>query len=148
QIDPNTASFILRAQLPNTGDQLYPGELARVRVEVGVSTNALVVPTAAVQRGPDGNDYVWRVTDTPPPGARPGRGKPAHYVQMQAVTTGKEAGPSGLIVTQGLEDGDLVVTAGQFRLKNGSMVTTLKPGEVPVPPTTEEIEAAAQRSSR
>lgn len=173
QIDPDSASFKLKAEFPNTGNQLYPGQYANTRLEVSVDADALVVPTAAVQRGPDG-DYVWLVTDQPPPGtnaapeggndrnAKPGKdrrgartaaaasadGKPARYVRMQPVTIGGEAGDAGLIVTKGLKAGDLVVTAGQFRLKTGSKVTPMKPGEIPPPPTTAEIKAAAQKGGR
>jgi multidrug efflux system membrane fusion protein len=172
QIDPNTGSFQLKAQFPNANNALFPGQYANTRLEVSVDDAALVVPTAAVQRGPNG-DYVWLVTDHRPAAssadadapaasgrgfkrhrdsaaadqAKPGDGKPARYVTMQSVTTGGEAGDSGLIVTHGLKVGDLVVTAGQFRLKEGSQVTTLKPGEVPAPPTTAQIKAAAKRGS-
>lgn len=166
QIDPTSGSFKLKAEFPNTDNQLYPGAFARVQLQVSVDTDALVVPTAAVQRGPDG-EYVWLVTDVPPATAaanpapkKQGDGstpddqpagkaaKPAKYVRMQPVTTGGQAGDENLIVTKGLEDGDLVVTAGQFRLKNGTKVTPLKPGEVPAPPTTSEIKAAAQKGGR
>jgi multidrug efflux system membrane fusion protein len=138
-------------------------------LKVSTNAGALVVPTAAVQRGPNG-DYVWLITDKPPPGtekneanakagadqkARGGaRGKqqdaadnkPAKFVAMQAVVTGGEAGDNGLVVTSGLKAGDQVVTAGQFRLKQGTKVTPMKPGEVPAPPTTAEIKAAAMSS--
>jgi multidrug efflux system membrane fusion protein len=67
---------------------------------------------------------------------------------MQTVTEGNESGDSGVIITSGLKPGDLVVTAGQFRLKEGSKVTPMKPGEVPPPPTTAQIKAAAQDSGR
>jgi len=166
QIDPDSASFKLKVEFPNTNNQLFPGQYASTRLQVSVDSDALVVPTAAVQRGPDG-DYVWLVGDRPPPGssAKPegghkaGRGnrdpgkpaasdKPAKYVSMQPVTTGGEAGDAGLIVLKGLKADDLVVTAGQFRLKTGSKVTPMKPGEVPPPPTTAEIKAAAQSNGR
>jgi multidrug efflux system membrane fusion protein len=155
----------LKAEFPNAENQLFPGQYVPVRLEVGVDTGALVVPTAAVQRGPDGT-YVWLVTDHPPPGSsaepkssastgkharkptasgKPADQKPPRYVKMQAVTTGNEAGDTGLIITKGLKAGDLVVTAGQFRLKQGSKVLPMKPGEIPPPPTTTEIKAAAQK---
>lgn len=167
QIDPNTNSFKLKAEFPNGNNQLFPGQYANTRLEINVDADALVVPTAAVQRGPDG-DYVWMVTDKAPfadiaaasgqatrkrggnkaMAADAADGKPAKYVTMQQVTTGGEAGDTGLIVTKGLRAGDLVVTAGQFRLKEGSKVTPLKPGEVPPPPTTAAIKAAAQNPGR
>lgn len=168
QIDPDTGSFQLKAEFPNTNNQLFPGQYANTRLKVSVDTGALVVPAAAVQRGPNG-DYVWLITGKPPPGASssaspktsgtPHRGgyagkhgaarnKPVKYVTMQPVTTGNEAGDSGLIVTKGLKASDLVVTAGQFRLKQGSKVTPMKPGEVPAPPTTAEIKAAMSGGGR
>ncbi len=171
QIDPESGQFKLKAEFPNTHNRLYPGQYANVRLQVSVDDNALVVPVAAVQRGPNGK-YVWLVTDKPPhnpdaaagdtgggkahtgsgksgnkaaPGNHKSNGKPAKYVTMQAVTTGGEAGDTGLIITHGLKAGDLVVTAGQFRLKEGSRITPMKPGEVPAPPTTTEIKAAAKQ---
>jgi multidrug efflux system membrane fusion protein len=166
QIDPDTASFQLKVEFPNANNRLFPGQYANTRLQLSVDADALVVPTAAVQRGPDG-DYVWLVGDQPPPGAgakaegrrKAGRdkrdsaraavgNKPARYVTMQPVTTGGEAGNDGLIVLKGLKAGDLVVTAGQFRLKTGSKVTPMKPGEIPPPPTTAEIKAAAKQGGR
>ncbi len=170
QIDPNTGSFQLKAQFPNDNDALFPGQYANTRLQVSVDANALVVPTAAIQRGPNG-DYVWLITDqrpaassTAPNGSTAAAGKhrsargtdqvagnggtshpPARYVVMHAVTTGGEASDSDVIIAHGLKAGDLVVTAGQFRLKQGSQVTALQPGEVPAPPTTAQIKAAAQK---
>jgi multidrug efflux system membrane fusion protein len=163
-IDPQSASFQLKAKFPNGKKQLYPGEFANVRLKVSVDANALVVPTAAVQRGPDG-EYVWLVTDRPPggssamPAAKSGQGdhqqarRPdaktsASYVTMQPVTTGGEAGDTGLIIASGLQAGDRVVTAGQFRLKQGSAIHPLQPGQVPAPPTTAQIKAAAKHRGR
>jgi multidrug efflux pump subunit AcrA (membrane-fusion protein) len=115
---------------------------------------------------------VWLITDKPPPGTEkneanakagadkkarrgargkqqaPADNKPAKYVAMQAVVTGGEAGDNGLIVTSGLKAGDMVVTAGQFRLKQGTKVTPMKPGEVPAPPTTAEMKAAMSSGGR
>lgn len=168
QIDPNTGSFQLKAEFPNANNQLFPGQYANTRLEVSVDSDALVVPTAAVQRGPNG-DYVWLVTNQRPQnaaddsapaasgkqrrgkrpaGSAPADNKPVKYVTMQPVTTGGQSGDSGLIITKGLKAGDEVVTAGQFRLKEGAKVNPMKPGEVPAPPTTAQIKAAAQSSGR
>ena len=171
QIDPSTGSFQLKAEFPNGNNQLFPGQYANTQLEVSIDADALVVPSAAVQRGPNG-DYVWLVTDkrpenaadssapassakgrrgkraasSAPADAKPSGSRPAKYVTMQPVVTGGEAGDAGIIVTHGLKVGDEVVTAGQFRLKQGSKVNPMKPGEVPAPPTTTEIKAAAKAS--
>jgi multidrug efflux system membrane fusion protein len=170
QIDPDTGSFALKAEFPNPDNQLFPGQYAPVQLEVGVDAGALVVPAAAVQRGPNG-EYVWLITDKPPPGSsadekpkpsarngkqdekhaaagKPADHKPPRYVTMQPVTTGNPAGDTGLIITKGLKAGDLVVTAGQFRLKQGAKVLPMKPGEIPAPPTTAEMKAASQKGGR
>jgi membrane fusion protein, multidrug efflux system len=160
QIDPDTGSFALKAEFPNPDRLLFPGQYVATRLQVGVDKDAVVVPTAAVQRGPNG-EYVWLETDKPPAGsagteqsAQPKRGRrrppggamksasgPPKYVEMRSVTVGNEAGETHTIITRGLKPGDLVVTAGQFRLKQGSKVLALKPGEVPAPPTTAQIKA-------
>lgn len=161
QIDPNSGQFKAKAEFPNADGRLYPGEYANIRIQVSVNADALVVPTAAVQRGPNG-EYVWLVTDTAPvsahaqemPATKPGKrgprsdDKPVKYVQMQAVTTAGEAGDSGLIIRTGLKVGDVIVSAGQFRLKQGSKVITLKPGEVPEAPTAAQIKQEAKAGNR
>lgn len=174
QIDPSTGSFKLKAEFPNPDNRLFPGQYVSTRLQVSVDSNALVVPAAAVQRGPNG-DFVWLITGKRPAGASDqnndtagasnGRGSrheraqgarsgqdanagKLRYVTMQPVVQGGEAGDSGVIISSSLKAGDLVVTAGQFRLKQGSAVLPLKPGEVPAPPTSAQIKAAAQQAGR
>jgi multidrug efflux system membrane fusion protein len=52
------------------------------------------------------------------------------------------------MVSKGLGEGDRVVTEGQFRLKPGSKVNALKPGEVPAVPTAEEMQKAKKNGQR
>ena len=172
QIDPNSASFKLKAVFPNSHGELWPGEFANVRLRVKIAHAALVVPTAAVQRGPDG-EYVYLVVDgdrsaqnadAQPAQASSGdhrgfghrdsngaqqdqsnAGKPVQSVKMQPVTVAGEADDTHLMIASGLKPGDLVVTEGQFRLKPGSRVLALKPGEVPPPPSAADIKKAAQQ---
>jgi multidrug efflux system membrane fusion protein len=63
---------------------------------------------------------------------------------MQPVTVANEVGPSNVMISKGLAVGDQVVTEGQFRLKPGSKVQALKPGEVPAAPTAAELQKAKQ----
>jgi membrane fusion protein, multidrug efflux system len=67
-------------------------------------------------------------------------------VKMQAVAIAGEVGDSHVMIGSGLKVGDRVVTEGQFRLKPGSKVNALKPGEVPAAPTAAELEKAKQSS--
>jgi membrane fusion protein, multidrug efflux system len=70
-----------------------------------------------VQRGPDG-DFVYKLQGD-------------QTVAMQPVAVAGEVGDSHVMISTGLNEGDQVVTEGQFRLKPGSKVNALKPGEVP-----------------
>lgn len=130
QIDTSTGTFNLKAEFPNAENNLFPGQFVNVRMKVNTVQGGLVIPSQAVQRGPDG-DYVYLL-------------QPDSTVKMQSVTTGQEVGDSHVMVTQGLKAGEQVVTEGQFRLKPGSKVKPLKPGEVPAAPTEEELKKAAQ----
>ena len=131
QIDTSTGTFNLKAEFPNEENALFPGQFVNVRMKVNTVQDGLVIPSQAVQRGPDG-DYVYQLQPSD------------STVKMQPVTTGQEVGDSHVMVTQGLKAGEKVVTEGQFRLKPGSKVKPLKPGEVPAAPTEEELKKAAQ----
>jgi multidrug efflux system membrane fusion protein len=104
------------------------------RVRVRTVKNGLVVPAQAVQRGPDG-DYVYLVQGD-------------NTVKMQAVETATEVGDSHMLISKGLKLGDKVVTEGQFRLKPGSKVQPLAPGQVPAAPTAEELKAKKDQQGR
>jgi multidrug efflux system membrane fusion protein len=117
QIDTTTGTFKLRAVFDNPSSTLWPGQFVNVRLRVRTVQGGLVIPAQAVQRGPDG-DFVYKL-------------QPDQTVAMQAVQVAGEVGDSQVMVSSGLNDGDQVVTEGQFRLKPGSKVKALKPGEVP-----------------
>ena len=128
QIDASTGTFRLKSEFPNQKNELWPGQFVNVRLKVRTVGGGLVIPAQAVQRGPDG-DYVYLLQkdDT---------------VKMQPVQVAQEVGDSAVMIASGLAEGQRVVTEGQFRLKPGSKVNPLKPGEVPPAPTKEELEKA------
>ena len=115
-IDTATATFKLKAEFANEDRRLWPGEFVNVRLQVKTVAGGIVVPATGVQQGPDG-EYAWLVQgdDT---------------VTMRKVTTAGGVDGGGVLVADGLAAGDRVVTEGQFRLKAGSKVTPLAPGEV------------------
>ena len=115
-ISTDSGTFRARAVFPNGNEALWPGQFVNVKLRLGRIDNAVVIPTPAVQRGPDG-DFVYVVDDK--------------KVRQQAVTVGVEVDDQHVQVTEGLKGGEQVVTEGQFRLKPGSAVIALKPGELP-----------------
>ncbi|MGH8159619.1 MAG: efflux RND transporter periplasmic adaptor subunit [Rhodanobacter sp.] len=134
QIDTSTGTFKLRAQFPNTDNVLWPGQFVNVQLKVRTDAGGLVIPAQAVQRGPDG-DYVYLLQDD-------------KTVKMQPVTTANEVGASHVMISKGLAVGEQVVTEGQFRLKPGSKVQALKPGEVPAAPSAAELQKSKQNGQK
>ena len=134
QIDTSTGTFKLRAQFPNADSTLWPGQFVNVQLKVRTDAGGLVIPAQAVQRGPDG-DYVYLLQDD-------------KTVKMQPVTTASEVGASHVMISKGLTVGQQVVTEGQFRLKPGSKVQALKPGEVPAAPSADDMKKARQNGQR
>ena len=127
-IDTTTGTFRLRSLFDNEKTQLWPGQFVNVQLRVRTVKGGLVVPAQAVQRGPDG-DYVYLVQGD-------------NTVKMQTVETATEVGDSHVMISKGLKLGDKVVTEGQFRLKPGSKIQPLAPGQVPAAPTAEELQKA------
>ncbi len=107
QIDTTTGTIRLKAIMPNDHYQLWPGGFANIRLRIDMAAGALVVPMSAVQRGPQGA-YVFVV-------------KPDHTAEMRPVAIGG-TGPEETWITQGLEEGETVVTDGAGRVQNGQKV--------------------------
>jgi membrane fusion protein, multidrug efflux system len=132
QIDTTTGTFKLKAEFANEQNVLWPGQFVNVRVRVRTVDKGLIVPATAVQRGPDGS-YAYVV-------------QPDSTVKMTALKLGDEAGDSTILVTSGLNLGDKVVTEGQFRLKPGSKVQALAPGQSAPPTSAAELDKLKKQS--
>lgn len=133
QIDSSTGTFKLRSVFENKDGNLWPGQFVNVQLKVSTVDGGLVIPAQAVQRGPDG-DYVYVV-------------QADKTVKMQPVTVAGEVGDSHVMIDKGVTLNQQVVTEGQFRLKPGSKVTALKPGELPPAPTADQLKKAQAKGS-
>ncbi|MGH8202356.1 MAG: efflux RND transporter periplasmic adaptor subunit [Steroidobacteraceae bacterium] len=107
QIDQTTGTIRLKAIFPNSNLKLWPGQFVNLRLLVRTDENALTIPAAALQRGPDGM-FVYLV-------------RPDSTVAQQPVTVANNS-EAMAIVTQGLEAGQQVVTSNTFRLQAGTLV--------------------------
>lgn len=126
QIDTSTGTVKLKAEFGNADNALWPGQFVNVRLQIKTVKAGLVVPATSLQRGPDGS-YVYLL-------------QPDNTVAIKPVTPAGEAGDDGVLVNGGVAAGDRVVTEGQFRLKAGSKVQALAPGEAPAPTSAEELQ--------
>jgi membrane fusion protein, multidrug efflux system len=111
-IDQASATIRLKAMFPNEDDKLWPGEFVNARVLLETRSNAIVVPSAAIQRGPDGL-FIWTVS-----------GK--DVAEPRPIATGPSY-DNLTIVTSGLAGGERIVTDGQYKLQRNATVTYTAP---------------------
>jgi multidrug efflux system membrane fusion protein len=111
-IDQATATIRLKAMFPNEDDKLWPGEFVNARVLLETRGNAVVVPSAAIQRGPDGL-FVWTVTAN-------------NRAEPRPIQSGPATG-NLIIVTSGLNGGERIVIDGHYKLQRDAPVTFSSP---------------------
>lgn len=102
-------SLEVRGSLPNPDIKLRPGLFVRVDVSLGVKPNAIVIPEQAIW--PVGQDKIVYVIED--------------GLARQRVVRLGERKPGAVEVTDGLEAGEIIVTAGQMKLYDGAAVRTV-----------------------
>jgi multidrug efflux system membrane fusion protein len=107
-VDHTTGTITIKGTFPNEDLRLWPGQFVNVVVTLTTDPAAIVVPTVAVQTGPQGT-YVFVV-------------KPDQTVQLQPVTVARASGAE-TIIEDGLNKGDTVITDGQLLLVEGSRIS-------------------------
>jgi multidrug efflux system membrane fusion protein len=100
-VDPSTGTIRLRAEFENAEAALWPGQFVNVSVQLYEQPDAIVIPSQAVQSGPDGQ-YVYVVGGD-------------LLVELRRVKVLRTDGEQA-IVASGLAKGERVVTRGQLRL--------------------------------
>jgi multidrug efflux system membrane fusion protein len=109
QIDPTTGTYKLKAIFSNENNVLFPNQFVNVHMLVDTKRNVVIVPAAAIQRGPQGT-YVYVVSE----------GK---TVSIRSVTVAQATG-NNVGISSGLNASDVVVIDGQDKLQDKSEVTT------------------------
>jgi multidrug efflux system membrane fusion protein len=116
QVDPTTGTLKLKAEFPNGNFQLWPGQFVNVRLKVDTLSQAIVVPTSAVQRGPAGT-FSYVIGDGEIVTAKP-----------VVVTQQNE---TEAVIASGLAPSDRVVTTGFANLSDGAKVVIGKDEQTP-----------------
>lgn len=111
-IDTSTGTIKLKAVFANADSNLWPGQFVNVRLRLDTLPGATTVPSAAVQRGPNGL-YVFMV-------------KPDGTAGVQPVDVAQDDGAAA-VITRGVVPGNQVVTTGQSRLTDGTRVAVADP---------------------
>jgi len=124
QIDQTTGTAKLKAVFDNKDNQLWPNQFVNAALLLYTQKNSTVVPTAAIQRGPQGA-FVYAV-------------KPDKTVEARNVSISLTQGNT-TVVASGVSPGDTVVTDGQDKLQTGSRIeprNSNNPGNRPSNPGT------------
>ena len=112
EIDVTTGTVKLRAQFENADGLLFPNQFVNIQLLLELLQNQIVIPNSAVRRGaPNGavSTFVYVVNSN-------------HAVQVRPVTLGAVDGER-VAVDKGLGVGEVVVTEGGDRLRDGAMVS-------------------------
>jgi membrane fusion protein, multidrug efflux system len=116
RVDASSRNVQIRATLKNPDHKLLPGMYATVDIATAAPQDLITLPQTAITYNPYG-DTVY-IVDTKGTDAN---GKPQQIVRQTFVTTGATRGDQ-VSVLKGVNEGDMVVTSGQLKLHNGSMV--------------------------
>ena len=120
-VNQASATIRLKAMFANDDERLWPGDFVNGRLLLETRSNALVVPSSAVQRGPQGL-FAWVVTEK-------------NIADVRSIEVGPSTG-NLTIITSGLADGERVVTDGQYKLQRNSPVLV----NTPPPPASKRAE--------
>lgn len=107
EIDQTTGTGRLKAVFDNKNDQLWPNQFVNIRLLLETRKNSIIVPAAAIQKGPQGT-FTYVV-------------KPDQTVEVRPVAIALTQGNLSA-VGRGLNPGDVVVTDGQDKLQAGMKV--------------------------
>ena len=109
QIDPTTGTYKLKSIFSNEKNVLFPNQFVNVHMLVDTKRNLIIVPAAAIQRGPQGT-YVYVVSG-------------GDIVNIRTVTIAQTTG-NNIGISSGINPGDVVVIDGQDKLQDNSKVVT------------------------
>jgi len=115
RVDQSTGTVELKARFNNSANKLWPGQMVNVRLGARKLPKAILIPLAAVNRGPKGQ-YVFVVG-------------PDNKVVMRSVALVTTQGQVA-VVKSGVNPGDVVVTDGQMTLEPGSLVKVAHLGAI------------------
>jgi multidrug efflux system membrane fusion protein len=112
QIDTTTGTIKLKAIFDNKDNKLFPNQFVNIRLKVDTLHDATVMSTAAVQRGSIGT-FAYVVKDD-------------KTVTVRMLKLGPTEGDN-VVVTEGLAPGELAVTVGGDKLREGTKVEIVTP---------------------
>lgn len=132
QVDSTTGTVRIKAVFENEDNMLFPNQFVNARLLVDLKRDAVIVPAAAVQRGPD-SMFVYVV-------------KSDETVEMRKVITGAAEGDE-ISIDQGLAPGEMVATDGIDKLRPGAKIV-LRDDGLPELNTDEKLADSGVQGAR
>ena len=130
KVDIGSRNVQVRATLANTGLKLVPGMFATIEIETDPPKKLLTLPQSAIAFNAYGST-VFVLEEA----GKDDKGNPKLVAQQTFVTTGASRGDQIAVLT-GVKEGQTVVTAGQIKLRNGTVVlvdNAVQPSASPAP---------------
>jgi len=106
-VDRTTGTIKLKAEFTNSERRLWPGQFINVALTLSTQTDAVVIPSEAIQVGPEGQQIFVLKED--------------NRVELRPVSVG-QTNVGEAVITKGVAAGEQVVREGQFLLSPGSRV--------------------------
>ena len=115
-VDVKTGTLRVRAEFPNAEKLLRPGMFGRIKVDLGMRPDSILVPERAVAEL-QGKTFVWVVDSD-------------NKTTQRAVKVGDTIGENALII-DGLKSGERVIIEGVQKVREGALVQVAQVGEAP-----------------
>jgi membrane fusion protein (multidrug efflux system) len=135
-VDTATRNVQIQATIANPKHLLLPGMFANAMVDVGDKKHYLTLPLTAITYNPYGSTvFIVKPATTEGTGNAITQHDPVYQVQQAFVVTGETRGDQVAIMS-GLQEGQMVVTSGQIKLKNGALIVidnSVQPANNPNP---------------
>jgi membrane fusion protein (multidrug efflux system) len=109
-VDVKTGTLRVRAEFPNTEKLLRPGMFGRIKVDLGVRPDSILLPERAVAEL-QGKNFVWVID-------------PDNKATQRAVKVGETVGGS-LLILEGLKAGERFVVEGLQKVREGAPVQSM-----------------------
>ena len=123
-VDSGTGTIKLKGIFANSDRRLWPGQFVDAYLTLRTQSNALVIPSQAIQNGQQGT-FVYVIKDD-------------STVEARTITTSETQQAGQVIVQKGLAAGERIVTDGQLRLVPGAKVQIKQAAAGVVVPTQEQ----------
>ncbi|WP_025741326.1 efflux RND transporter periplasmic adaptor subunit [Aquimarina pacifica] len=116
-INPNNRSFIVEIAVPSNGGTVKPNLTAKVKINDYTSEKAILLPQSIISENAEGDQYMYVTSNK--------NAENIAQAKRVIITTGKTQGDL-IEITQGIQNGDAIISEGARSVKDGQKVKILK----------------------